>query len=56
MIKNSDYEFEHEKFLQERANEERKKHDEIVSNAQNELKKFYAEREERTKKAKEENK
>lgn len=50
-----EYEFEHEKFLQERANEERQKHEEVVAQAQNELKKFYAEREERTKKLKEEN-
>jgi len=50
-----DYEFEHEKFLQERANEERKKHEEVLQNAQNEVKKFYAERDERTKKLKDEN-
>jgi len=50
-----DYEFEHEKFLQERANEEKRKHNEVLTQAQSELKKFYSERDERTKKLKEEN-
>ena len=52
---NSEYENQHNMFLEEKAAEERKKHQQSIENGKAELDKFYAERKQKVSKTQEEN-
>lgn len=51
----SEYEQEHNKFLEEKAEDERNKHRQILDKAKSELQNFYKEREGKIASSKEEN-